>query len=82
MSFSKAHNSQTYISKSYIVGTRVDLSRKPCCFFIVGLPDKATEESRDQKDNRKIESKLSIFPGTLSRFDSTHFNKWEEANPD
>ena len=48
MSFAKVYSAQTTLLKAYIVNIEVDLSRGLHSFSIVGLPDKAVEESRDR----------------------------------
>lgn len=46
--FAKVQSAQTYLLEAYIVDVEVDLSRGLYAFTIVGLPDKAVEESRDR----------------------------------
>jgi magnesium chelatase family protein len=48
MSFAKVFAAQTYMLDAHIVTVEVDLSRGLHAFSIVGLPDKAVEESRDR----------------------------------
>ncbi len=48
MSFAKVYSAQTSILKAQIVSIEVDLSRGLHAFSLVGLPDKAVEESRDR----------------------------------
>ncbi len=48
MSFSKVHSAQTSLLKAHIIDIEVDLSRGLHAFSVVGLPDKAVEESRDR----------------------------------
>lgn len=48
MSFSKVFAAQTHMLDAHIVTIEVDLSRGLHAFSIVGLPDKAVEESRDR----------------------------------
>lgn len=48
MSFAKVYSAQTTLLKAHIVIIEVDLSRGLHSFSIVGLPDKAVEESRDR----------------------------------
>ncbi|MFH1402367.1 MAG: YifB family Mg chelatase-like AAA ATPase [Patescibacteria group bacterium] len=49
MNFSKVHSAQTSLLKAYIVDIEVDISKNTLnAFTIVGLPDKAVEESRDR----------------------------------
>lgn len=48
MSFAKVYGAQTYMLDAHIVAIEVDLSRGLHAFSIVGLPDKAVEESRDR----------------------------------
>jgi len=48
MAFSKVHSAQTHMLDAHIVDIEVDLSRGLHAFSIVGLPDKAVEESRDR----------------------------------
>ncbi|MCC7004638.1 YifB family Mg chelatase-like AAA ATPase [Candidatus Nomurabacteria bacterium] len=48
MSFSKVYSSQTSLLRPQIVDIEVDLSKGLHSFSIVGLPDKAVEESRDR----------------------------------
>ena len=48
MSFSKVYSAQTHLLKGKIIDIEVDLSKGLYAFNIVGLPDKAVEESRDR----------------------------------
>ncbi len=48
MSFAKVHSAQTSFLKAQIVDIEIDLSQGLNSFSIVGLPDKAVEESRDR----------------------------------
>jgi magnesium chelatase family protein len=48
MSFSKVQSAQAILLKAIIVDVEVDLTRGLHAFSIVGLPDKAVEESRDR----------------------------------
>ncbi len=48
MSFAKVHSAQTSLLKAHIIDVEVDLSKGLHSFSIVGLPDKAVEESRDR----------------------------------
>ncbi len=48
MSFSKVHSAQTSLLKAHIIDIEVDLSKGLHSFSVVGLPDKAVEESRDR----------------------------------
>lgn len=48
MSFAKTYSAQTSMLKAHIVTIEVDLSRGLYAFNLVGLPDKAVEESRDR----------------------------------
>ena len=48
MSFAKVYSAQTSYLKANIVNIEVDLSKGLHSFSIVGLPDKAVEESRDR----------------------------------
>ncbi len=48
MSFAKVHSAQVNFLEAYIVDIEVDLSKGLHSFAIVGLPDKAVEESRDR----------------------------------
>ena len=48
MSFAKTHSAQTNLLKAQIIDIEVDLSKGLHSFSIVGLPDKAVEESRDR----------------------------------
>lgn len=48
MSFAKVHSAQTTLLKAHIIDIEVDLSQGLHAFAIVGLPDKAVEESRDR----------------------------------
>lgn len=48
MSFSKVHSAQTSLLKPHIIDIEVDLSKGLHSFSVVGLPDKAVEESRDR----------------------------------
>ncbi len=48
MSFAKVYSAQVTLLKAQIVGIEVDLSKGLYAFSVVGLPDKAVEESRDR----------------------------------
>jgi magnesium chelatase family protein len=49
MNFSKVHSAQISMLKAYIVDIETDISKNTLnAFSIVGLPDKAVEESRDR----------------------------------
>ncbi len=48
MSYAKVHSAQANLLKPYIVDVEADLSRGLHSFSIVGLPDKAVEESKDR----------------------------------
>lgn len=48
MAFAKAHSAQTSLLTPNIIDIEVDLSKGLHSFAIVGLPDKAVEESRDR----------------------------------
>jgi magnesium chelatase family protein len=48
MSFAKVHSAQTSLLKAHIIDIEVDISRGLYSFSVVGLPDKAVEESRDR----------------------------------
>jgi magnesium chelatase family protein len=48
MSFAKVHSAQTSLLKAHIIDIEVDISKGLYSFSIVGLPDKAVEESRDR----------------------------------
>lgn len=48
MSFAKVSSAQTSLLKAHIVDIEVDLSKGLQAFSVVGLPDKAIEESKDR----------------------------------
>lgn len=48
MSFAKVWSAQVFMLAAHIVTVEVDLSRGLYAFSVVGLPDKAVEESRDR----------------------------------
>jgi magnesium chelatase family protein len=48
MSFSKVYSAQASITSATIISVEVDLSKGLHAFSIVGLPDKAVEESKDR----------------------------------
>ncbi len=48
MQYAKVYGAQTSLLSPYIVSIETDLSRGLHAFTIVGLPDKAVEESRDR----------------------------------
>jgi len=48
MSFAKVYSAQVTLLKAQIVHIEVDLSKGLYAFSVVGLPDKAVEESRDR----------------------------------
>jgi len=85
MSFAKVHSAQNYLLTSHIIDIEVDLSRGLHSFMIVGLPDKAVEESRDrissaiknsgfespkQKNEKTI---VSLAPADIKK-EGTHFD--------
>ena len=48
MSFAKVYSAQTVLLNAYLITVEVDISKGLHSFTIVGLPDKAVEESRDR----------------------------------
>ncbi len=48
MNFAKVYSAQTSLLQAHIVSIEVDTSKGLHAFSIVGLPDKAVEESRDR----------------------------------
>lgn len=48
MSFSKLHSAQVTLLQAHIIDIEVDIANGLHSFTIVGLPDKAVEESRDR----------------------------------
>ncbi|MCK5027041.1 MAG: YifB family Mg chelatase-like AAA ATPase [Candidatus Pacebacteria bacterium] len=48
MSFSRVHSAQTVGLRSHIIDIEIDTSKGLHSFTVVGLPDKAVEESRDR----------------------------------
>jgi magnesium chelatase family protein len=48
MSFARVHSAQTFALRGTIINIEVDLARGLHSFSVVGLPDKAVEESRDR----------------------------------
>ena len=48
MSFARVYSVQTSLFNSYIINVEVDTSKGLHSFNVVGLPDKAVEESRDR----------------------------------
>lgn len=48
MSFAKVTSAQTFLLKSHPISIEVDISKGLHSFTIVGLPDKAVEESKDR----------------------------------
>ncbi|MCK5591843.1 MAG: magnesium chelatase, partial [Candidatus Pacebacteria bacterium] len=48
MGFSRIHSAQTTGLRSSIIDIEVDISKGLHSFTVVGLPDKAVEESRDR----------------------------------
>ncbi len=48
MSFAKVYSAQTSILKAQTISIEIDLSRGLHAFSLVGLPDKAVEESKDR----------------------------------
>ncbi len=48
MSFSRVHSAQTVGLRSHIIDVEIDISKGLHSFTVVGLPDKAVEESRDR----------------------------------
>lgn len=48
MQYAKVHGAQTSLLSPYLVSIETDLSRGLHSFAVVGLPDKAVEESRDR----------------------------------
>lgn len=85
MAFAKIHSAQNYLLKTHIVDIEVDLTRGLHSFCIVGLPDKAVEESKDriasaiknsgfdspkQKNEKTI---VSLAPAHIKK-EGTHFD--------
>src|SRR5438046_2284659 len=48
MSFAKVFSAQSHLLKARIIDVEIDLSKGLYSFLVVGLPDKAVEESRDR----------------------------------
>ena len=48
MSFSKVYSAQATLTQATIISVEVDLSKGLHSFSVVGLPNKAVEESRDR----------------------------------
>lgn len=48
MSFAKVYGAQVQMLSAHIISVEIDLSRGLYSFTVVGLPDKAVEESRDR----------------------------------
>jgi len=48
MSFAKIYSAQTVLLNAHLITIEVDISKGLHSFTIVGLPDKAVEESRDR----------------------------------
>ncbi len=48
MSFAKVYGAQVSMLSAHIISVEIDLSRGLYAFTVVGLPDKAVEESRDR----------------------------------
>jgi len=85
MSFAKVFSAQNYLLESHIVDIEVDLSRGLYSFSVVGLPDKAVEESRDRissaiknsgfespkQKNEKVV--ISLAPAHIKK-EGTHFD--------
>lgn len=85
MGFAKSHSGQLYYLKGQIIDVEVDLSRGLHSFSIVGLPDKAVEESKDrisaaiknsgfvspkQKNHRVV---ISLAPAHVKK-EGSHFD--------
>ena len=79
MSFAKVYSAQVSLLKGVIVLIEVDLSRGLHSFSIVGLPDKAVDESKDRVSSaiknsgykspksRKQKIIVSLSPADLKR---------------
>jgi magnesium chelatase family protein len=48
MSFARVYSAQAHLLKAHVVSVEVDLSKGLHSFSLVGLPDKAVEESKDR----------------------------------
>jgi magnesium chelatase family protein len=48
MQYARVYGAQTSVLTPYLVSVETDLSRGLHAFTVVGLPDKAVEESRDR----------------------------------
>ena len=48
MSFAKVFSAQSYLLKARVIDVEIDLAKGLYSFLVVGLPDKAVEESRDR----------------------------------
>ena len=61
MSFSRVYSAQTHLLKGKIVTVEVDITKKTLhAFTLVGLPDKAVDESKDRMSSA-LSSASSIF---------------------
>jgi len=85
MSFAKVCSAQNYLLESHIIDVEVDLSAGLHSFSVVGLPDKAVEESKDRisgaiknsgftspkQQNQK--TVVSLAPANIKK-EGTHFD--------
>lgn len=79
MAFAKTYGAQVSMLSAHIISVEVDLSRGLYAFSIVGLPDKAVEESRDRVSaaiknsgfespkNRNQKVLISLAPADLKK---------------
>src|SRR3954465_15237275 len=66
MSFSKVYSAQVHLTQATIISIETDLSKGLHSFAIVGLPDKAVEESRDRV-SAAIKNSGFISPKTKNK---------------
>jgi len=53
--FSKVFSAQTNLLNAHIIDIEIDITKKTLYkFSVVGLPDKAVEESRDRVSDRQL----------------------------
>ena len=80
MSFAKVYSAQTNLLHAHIIDIEVDLSQGLHSFSLVGLPDKAVEESRDRVSaaikntgfkSPKNKNQKVLFPSVYFLFSSS-----------
>ena len=73
MSFAKVYSAQVNLLKGVIVTIEVDLSKGLHAFSVVGLPDKAVDESKDRVSGAIKKFRFQITESQESKDNSFTF---------